>query len=254
MTKLSRTVLACVSATMMLTGAASITRADTFTYELNGSFAEANGGPSLVSYGGTLGQTGYTFGVQQGLSLSGTGIFDAYSIDIHFYFNDVSGSAASYFERILDFKNRTTDSGLYSFSGSSAATSAYLVLFGGTGSGDPNGGSGAPVFTNGTMADLLVTRNASGLFSAFVNGNLAFSVMDTVGATRFSGPDNIMYFFIDDLLSFAPEAGTGFVDRIQVTTFPAVQVPGPIAGAGLPGLILACGGLLGWWRRRQKIA
>jgi len=142
--------------------------------------ADANGGPSLVSYGGTISQ-GYTFGVLQGLSLSGTGIFDVYSIDIHFYFDNVNASFNGY-QRILDFKNREFDEGLYSRNG-------RLEFFVGccSGPGGTGGSSAGPVFVSGQLVDLLLTRSTTGVFSAYVNGNLVLSFLDSTGLATFFG-------------------------------------------------------------------
>jgi hypothetical protein len=71
--------------------------ATTFTYDLNGSLAEAGGGPSLTSLGGIIGSTGYTFGADLGLSLPnviGAGV--SYSIELRFSFDLTSGSSENY--------------------------------------------------------------------------------------------------------------------------------------------------------------
>ena len=75
--------------------------------------------------GGTLGPTGYSFGPNTGLSLDNV-VSQTYSIYISFYFDSFNASLTTW-QRILDFQNRLSNSGLYGLNGSlQLFSSVYL--------------------------------------------------------------------------------------------------------------------------------
>jgi hypothetical protein len=136
------------------------------------------------------------------------------------------------------------------------------------------GGIGGPVsFTSPIGGTLLMTVNdlflVGDVYQAFLDGtSLGFTSFVPIGGPTLSSgsftasisPGSHTFNITDITLNFigSPSPfGGGIVpsnfDPAGLTVSLSA-VPGPIAGAGLPGLILAAGGLLALARRRQKIA
>lgn len=205
------------------------------------TLADSRGGPALQSLGGTVGTGSYTFAPGEGLLLDGALTSGAgYSIEIVARLDQISE-----YRRLLDFKDGTSDLGLYNFAGS---LSFPPTIF----------GTSNVISTTAFVTILLTRDSGSDELTGYANGVAQFSLTDTSGTAIFSAPGARMVFFRDDNV-FPGEHSSGTVTSIRIfdrglSATEVVALYAPVPEPGTWALVATGLGLVGWTSRRTRIS
>lgn len=197
-------------------------------YQFSGNLSDSLGGPALVSGGGVLATNGYLFDQNTGLSLSNwdpTGQGDDYAIEMYLTV-DSETMAASDYQKMIDFKNRTSDDGFYLVD---RELPDYRLTFFGA-----NVGNGPDAFFPDTFHHLVLSRDSlgSGTLSAWLDGQLQWSAAADSNSVA-DAPGNILYFLRDEGLQFR-ENPAGYVDFLRIYDGGVSQAEVDAMVAGLP--------------------